>query len=141
MTGLKAQGLNHVAIAVKDLEQAITVYRDALGLELTEVEEVPEQQVKVALFGHGTGRIELICPTVPDSGVARFLQKRGEGLHHICIDVDDIEKAMAALKAKGAPLIDEVPRPGAGGSRVAFVHPKGTHGVLLELREAPKGAA
>lgn len=141
MTGLKAQGLNHVAIAVKDLEQAIAVYRDALGLELAEVEEVPEQQVKVAIFGHGAGRIELICPTVPDSGVARFLQKRGEGLHHICIDVDDIEKAMAALKAKGAPLIDEVPKPGAGGSRVAFVHPKGTHGVLLELREAPKGSA
>jgi methylmalonyl-CoA/ethylmalonyl-CoA epimerase len=137
---MKALGLDHVAIAVKDLDQAIALYRDALGLELAEIEEVPEQQVRVAIFGHGMGRVELICPTVPESGVARFLQKRGEGLHHICIEVEDIEAAMAALRAKGAPLIDESPKPGAGGAKVAFVHPKGTHGVLTELRQGPAGS-
>lgn len=134
---MKAKGLDHVAIAVKDLDAAIALYRDALGLELAEIEEVPEQHVRVAIFGHGAGRIELICPTVKDSGVARFLEKRGEGLHHICVEVDDIEAAMASLRAQGAPLIDETPKPGAGGAKVAFVHPKGTHGVLTELRQGP----
>ena len=135
---VKAKGLDHVAIAVKDLDKAIALYRDAFGLELAHVEEVPEQQVKAAIFGHGMGRVELICPTVKDSGVARYIEKRGEGLHHICIEVDDIEAAMKELKAKGAPLIDEVPKPGAGGAKVAFIHPKGTSGVLTELRQGPK---
>ncbi len=134
---VKAKGLDHVAIAVKDLDRAIATYRDAFGLELAHVEEVPEQKVRAAIFGHGMGRIELICPTSPDTGVARYLDKRGEGLHHICIEVDDIDAAMAALKEKGAPLIDEAPKPGAGGARVAFIHPKGTHGVLTELRQGP----
>jgi methylmalonyl-CoA/ethylmalonyl-CoA epimerase len=135
---VKAKGLDHVAIVVKDLETAIRLYRDTLGLELAQVEEVPEQQVTTAIFGHGMGRVELICPTTKDSGVARYLEKRGEGLHHVCIEVEDIEAAMAALRAVGAPLIDQTPKPGAGGARVAFVHPKGTHGVLTELREGPK---
>lgn len=135
---LKSQGLDHVAIAVKDLDKAIALYRDVLGLELAEIEEVPEQQVRTAIFGHGTGRIELICPTASDTGVAKFLEKRGEGLHHICVEVSDIEAAIAALKAKGAPMIDETPKPGAGGAKVAFVHPKGAHGVLVELRQGPK---
>jgi methylmalonyl-CoA/ethylmalonyl-CoA epimerase len=134
---VKAKGLDHVAIAVKDLDRAIALYRDAFGLELAEVEEVPEQQVRTAIFGHGKGRVELICPTVSDSGVARFLEKRGEGLHHICVEVEDIEAAMAALKERGAPLIDEVPKVGAGGAKVAFVHPKGAAGVLVELRQGP----
>jgi methylmalonyl-CoA/ethylmalonyl-CoA epimerase len=138
MSGVKALGLDHVAIAVKDLDKAIEIYRDAFGLELAEIEEVPEQQVRAAIFGHGMGRIELICPTVKDNGVARFLEKRGEGLHHICIEVEDIESAMAALKAKGAPLIDETPKIGAGGAKIAFIHPKGTAGVLTELRQGPK---
>jgi methylmalonyl-CoA epimerase len=133
-----AKGLDHVAIVVKDLDKAVAFYRDSLGLSLSEIEEVPEQQVKTAIFGHGMGRVELICPTTPNSGVARFLEKRGEGLHHICLEVEDIEQAMAAVKAAGAPLIDEVPKPGAGGAKVAFIHPKGTHGVLTELREGPK---
>ena len=132
---VKAKGLDHVAIAVKDLDKATAFYRDVFGLELTEVEEVPEQQVKTAIFGHGMGRVELICTTVKDSGVARFLEKRGEGLHHICIEVEDIEAAMAELRAQGAPLIDQTPKPGAGGARVAFIHPKGTSGVLTELRQ------
>jgi methylmalonyl-CoA/ethylmalonyl-CoA epimerase len=134
----KAKGLDHVAIAVKDLDASIAFYRDVLGLELHEIEEVPGQKVKTAIFGRGMGRIELISPTSADTGVARFLDKRGEGLHHVCIEVDDIEAAMAELRKKGAPLIDEVPQPGAGGARVAFVHPKGARGVLTELRQGPK---
>jgi methylmalonyl-CoA/ethylmalonyl-CoA epimerase len=133
----KAKGLDHVAIAVEDLDAAIAFYRDVVGLELQEIEEVPGQQVRTAIFGHGMGRIELICPTSPDTGVARFLDKRGEGLHHICIEVDDIDAALDALRQAGAPLIDEVPQPGAGGARVAFVHPKGARGVLTELRQGP----
>jgi methylmalonyl-CoA/ethylmalonyl-CoA epimerase len=134
---LESLGLDHVAIAVKDLDRAISLYRDVLGLKLAEIEEVPEQQVRTAIFGHGMGRIELICPTANDTGVAKFLEKRGEGLHHICIEVNDIEAAIRELKARGAPMIDETPKPGAGGARVAFVHPKGAHGVLVELRQGP----
>ncbi len=134
----KAKGLDHVAIAVKDLEQAIAFYREAFGLEPPEVEEVPEQQVKTAIFGRGMGRIELICPTSSDTGVARYLEKRGEGLHHICIEVDDLDAAVADLRKQGRPLIDEAPKPGAGGARVVFIHPKGTRGVLTELRQGPK---
>ena len=135
---VKSKGLDHVAIVVRDLDAAIRLYRDTLGLELTQVEEVPEQQVTTAIFGRGMGRVELICPTTADSGVARFLEKRGEGLHHICLEVEDLEAALGALRAAGAPLVDEVPRPGAGGARVAFVHPRGARGVLTELREGPK---
>jgi len=134
---VRAKGLDHVAIVVRDLEESIRLWRDALGLELEAVEEVPEQEVRTAIFGKGLGRVELICPTTPDSGVARFLEKRGEGLHHVCIEVEDIEAAMASLRKAGAPLIDSQPRPGAGGARVAFVHPKGMRGVLTELRQGP----
>ncbi len=135
---IKAKGVDHVAIAVKDLPRAIAVYRDALGLDLAEEEEVAEQQVRTAIFGRGMGRVELICPTTDDSGVARFLAKRGEGLHHLCIEVEDIDASLTQLKAQGAPLIDESPKPGAGGARVAFIHPRGTGGVLIELRQGPK---
>ena len=131
-------GLDHVAIAVKDLDAAIAVYRDVLGLTLVEVEEVPDQQVRVAIFGHGQGRIELICPTVKDSGVAKFLEKRGEGLHHLCVEVADIVATLATLKAQGQPLIDEAPRIGAGGALIAFLHPRAGRGVLVELRQGKK---
>lgn len=134
---VKAKGLDHVAIAVKDLEKAIPIYRDALGLELAEIEVVEEQKVRTAIFGHGMGRVELICPTEPNTGVAKFLEKRGEGLHHICIEVEDIGAAIDELKARGAPLIDETPKIGAGGAKIAFIHPKGTGGVLTELRQGP----
>ncbi len=130
-------GLDHVAILVSDLDAAIRLYRDVYGLTLAEVEEVPSEKVKVAIFGHGAGRIELVSPAGPDSPMAKAIEKRGEGLHHVCLEVPDIEKAMAALKAGGAPLLDEKPRPGAGGAKVAFVHPKGSRGVLVELRQGP----
>ena len=134
------KGLDHVAILVSDLDAAIRLYRDVYGLELAEVEEVPSEKVRVAIFGHGAGRIELVSPSGPDSPMAKAIGKRGEGLHHICLEVPDIEKAMAALSAQGAPLLDEKPRPGAGGARVAFVHPKGSRGVLVELRQGPRNA-
>jgi methylmalonyl-CoA/ethylmalonyl-CoA epimerase len=133
-------GLDHVAILVSDLDAAVKLYRDVYGLELAEIEEVPSEQVRVAIFGHGAGRIELVSPSGPDSPMARALEKRGEGLHHVCLEVPDLERAMAALRAQGAPLLDEKPRPGAGGARVAFVHPKGSRGVLVELRQGPPAA-
>jgi methylmalonyl-CoA/ethylmalonyl-CoA epimerase len=128
-------GLDHVAILVSDLDAAVKLYRDVYGLELAEIEEVPTEKVRVAIFGHGAGRIELVCPTDPESSLAKRIREKGEGLHHVCLAVPDIEKAMGALRARGAPLLDDRPRPGAGGSRVAFVHPKGSRGVLVELKQ------
>jgi methylmalonyl-CoA/ethylmalonyl-CoA epimerase len=133
-----SSGLDHVAILVADLDAAVKLYRDVYGLAEPEIEEVPTEKVRVAIFGHGAGRIELVSPAGPDSPMHKAIEKRGEGLHHVCLAVPDIEKAMAALKAQGAPLLDEKPRPGAGGSRVAFVHPKGSRGVLVELKQGPK---
>ena len=111
-----AKGLEHVAIAVKDLDAAVHYYVHVLGFAPPELEVVAEQKVRTAIFGHGMGRIELICPTDPSSSVAKFLEKRGEGLHHICVEVADIVATLAELKAKGAALIDEVPKIGAGGA-------------------------
>jgi methylmalonyl-CoA/ethylmalonyl-CoA epimerase len=133
-----AKGLDHVAIAVNDLEVAVKYYVEILGFPPPELEEVAEQNVRTAIFGHGQGRIELICPTDSASSIAKFLEKRGEGLHHVCIEVDDIAKTLVDLKAKGAQLIDETPKRGAGGAQVAFIHPKGAHGVLTELRQGPR---
>jgi methylmalonyl-CoA/ethylmalonyl-CoA epimerase len=132
-----AKGLDHVAIAVKNLEVAVKYYVEVLGFAPPELEVVAEQKVRTAIFGHGMGRIELICPTDPDSSVAKFLDKRGEGLHHICVEVGDLEAALGDLKARGAQLIDQAPKLGAGGAKIAFVHPKGAHGVLTELRQGP----
>lgn len=130
-----AKGLDHVAIAVKDLAVAVKYYVEVLGFAPPEFEEVPEQKVRTAIFGHGLGRIELISPTDPSTGVAKFLEKRGEGLHHVCIEVRDIEQTLRDMKALGVALLDETPKLGAGGAKIAFVHPKGAHGVLTELRQ------
>lgn len=126
--------IDHIGIAVRDIEQALQVYQVALGLPVKDVVDVPDQQVRVAFLPLGESNIELVQPTTDDSGTAKFIEKRGEGIHHICVQVDDIEAALAQLKANGVPLIDQEPRAGAHG-RVAFVHPKGTHGVLMELVE------
>ncbi len=126
--------IDHIGIAVRDIEQALQVYQVALGLPVQDVVDVPDQQVRVAFLPLGESNIELVQPSTDDSGTARFIEKRGEGIHHICVQVDDIEAALAQLKANGVPLIDQEPRAGAHG-RVAFVHPKGTHGELLELEE------
>jgi methylmalonyl-CoA epimerase len=125
--------IDHIAIAVQNLDEAIKVYREALGLELAGEEEVPEQGVRVAFLPIGDTRLELLEPLSSESPVAKFLEKRGEGIHHICLEVEDLEKALAELASKGVKLIDEKPRLGAHGRKMAFVHPKSLHGVLLEL--------
>jgi methylmalonyl-CoA epimerase len=127
--------IDHVAVVVASLDAALAFYRDILGIRPSRVVDFPREGVKIAflpLGGPSGSEIELLEPTDPDTGVARFLQKRGEGMHHICLEVPDIEKALDELRAAGAELLDESPRPTAEG-RGIFLHPKGTHGVLLEL--------
>lgn len=125
-------GLHHVGIAVHNLEEAAEAYR-ALGLAVAKVETVESEKVRVAFLPVGETHIELLEPTDPSSPVARFLEKRGSGVHHLCFLVDDLGHAMEQAKASGLVLLDETPRVGAGGSRVCFIHPKSTGGVLLEL--------
>ncbi|MBD0371646.1 MAG: methylmalonyl-CoA epimerase [Pyrinomonadaceae bacterium] len=127
--------IDHLGIATRQIEEALGFWREALGLELVETEEVSEQRVRVAMLPVGESRIELLEPTSEDSPIAKFLEKRGPGIHHIAVRVDDIHLALARLKEQGARLIDEKPRTGAGGSLIAFVHPSSTNGVLLELVE------
>jgi len=128
--------IDHIAIIVRDLEQALVFYRDMLGLTPRAIKEVPSEQVRIAFLPPALGgsEIELIEPTTPDSSLARFLEKRGEGLHHICLEVEDIDLALQEMQAKGAPVLDKQPRVAAEG-RAIFLHPKGTNGVLLELIE------
>ncbi|PYQ02276.1 MAG: methylmalonyl-CoA epimerase [Acidobacteria bacterium] len=125
--------IDHLGIAVPSLAEAIRAY-EALGFTVQSTEEVPSEKVRVAFLPVGESRLELLEPTEAGSVIARFLQKRS-GLHHVCVLVEDIEAALAELRAKGVSLIDETPRPGAGGSRVAFVHPRAAGGVLLELKQ------
>jgi methylmalonyl-CoA/ethylmalonyl-CoA epimerase len=132
-----AQGLHHVAIAVKSLAEARPVYELALGLVAGEPEHVPDQKVNVLVLFAGAQRIELVEPASPDSPVSRFLAERGGGIHHLAWKVPDVAAAIAHLKSHGVRLIDEAPRPGAHGTRIAFVHPKSTGGVLMELVEEP----
>jgi methylmalonyl-CoA epimerase len=129
--------IDHIGIVVKDIEAALRVYRDALGLELVKTESVPEQKVKVAFLPAGESEIELVQPTSEDSGVARYLARRGEGIHHICLEVDDIEATLARVVAQGMELIDETPRTGSGGQKLAFVRPRSACGVLIEFYEKP----
>jgi len=128
--------LDHIGIAVGDLAQALAFYRDALGLEVEAPEDVPSQRVRVHFVPVGEATLELLEATSPDSPIATFVEQRGPGVHHITLRVDDIYAALARLKARGIRLIDEQPRPGAGGALIAFVHPAGTHGVLVELTQA-----
>jgi methylmalonyl-CoA/ethylmalonyl-CoA epimerase len=125
--------IDHIGIATRQLDEGLAVWRDALGLTVDATEEISEQGVRVAMLAVGDTHIELLEALSPDSAVGRFLAKRGPGIHHIAIKVDDINASLADLKNKGARLIDETPRVGAGGCLVAFVHPSTTDGVLLEL--------
>lgn len=136
MTRIKR--VDHIAIVVDDIEAALGFWRDALGLELQRVEEVPEQKSMIAFLPVGESEVELVKPTTSDSGVARYLEKRGPGMHHICLEVDDIDAALAMLTEKGVRLINETPLNGSGGKRLAFIHPESTHGVLVELYELPQ---
>lgn len=127
--------LDHVGIAVADVNEALAFYREALGLEVTGVETVASQQVRARFVAAGGAALELLEATADTSPIARFVARRGPGLHHVTLRVDDLAAALARLKAHGARLIDETPRAGAEGALVAFVHPSSAHGVLVELKQ------
>jgi methylmalonyl-CoA epimerase len=133
--------VDHVAIVVRDLDASLRFYRDTLGIAPSNVIDFPQEGVKIAFLpmgGPGGSEIELLEPTGGETGVARFLEKRGEGLHHICLEVEDVAQALAELQGDGVPLLDEAPRPTAEG-RGIFVHPKAASGVLLELVQRDDG--
>jgi len=127
--------LDHIGIAVSNISEALAFYRDALGLEVEAPEEVPSQRVRAHFIPAGESAIELLEATAEDSPIAKYIARRGPGVHHITLRVDDISAALAQLKARGVRLIDETPRPGAHGSQVAFIHPSSAHGVLVELKQ------
>jgi methylmalonyl-CoA epimerase len=130
--------INHLGIATKGIDDALRFWEDALGLENVHTEIVEEQKVRVAMLPLGESRIELLEPTSEDSPISKFLEKRGPGIHHIAVEVEDIETSLQQLKDKGTRLIDETPRVGAEGCLVAFVHPASANGVLLELVQTRK---
>lgn len=132
---MKPTVVDHIGIAVKSIDEALAFWQDSLGIKCTGVEDVAEQKVKTAFLPVGATEVELLEPTSEESPVAKFIEKRGEGIHHLAIRVENLEAALAEMKAKGIRLIDERPRYGAGGAKIAFVHPKSTGGVLLELSE------
>ncbi len=125
--------IGHIGIAVQNLEEGIKLYRDVYGLNLLAIEEVSDQKVKVAMFEVGDVHIELLEPTSEDSPIAKHLDKRGPGLHHLCFNVDDVDESLKVMDEKGVRLIDHESRAGASGTRVGFLHPKATAGVLTEL--------
>ena len=130
--------IDHIAIAVNDIDEAAKFYSDILKLDLSGVEVVTEQKTKVGFFKIGESNIELVQPASDDSPLVKFLETKGPGIHHICFEVDDINREVEELKKRGARLIDEKPRPGAHNTRVAFIHPKSSGGVLIELNQLPE---
>ena len=132
--------VHHVAIVVRDMDAALAVYRDRLGLQLDVLLPIQSDGVRIAFLPVGESNIELVEPTDPATGVARFLESRGEGFHHVCLEVDDVAAELGRLEASGLELIDRAPRRGAEGP-VAFIHPRSCNGVLVELIEAPGGPA
>ena len=129
----KVKKINHVAVVVDDMEQALAFWRDGLGMELRELRAVPAEKSEVAFLPLEDSEVELVCPTTDDSGIAKYLAERGPGMHHICLEVDDIIAMLAQLKEKNIRLINEEPRLAADGKKYAFIHPKATGGVLVEL--------
>jgi methylmalonyl-CoA/ethylmalonyl-CoA epimerase len=129
--------IDHIAILVDDLDTTLSFWRDALGMELTHIQDTPAENAQVAFLPTGGSEIELVRPTTPDSGLARFLEKRGPGMHHICLEVDDINGMLEQLKERGVALINEEPRLGSDGRKYAFIHPKSANGVMVELYELP----
>ena len=127
------KSIDHVGVVVADLEQSLAFWRDGLGLKIQELRDVAAEDSQIAFLPLDNSQVELIRPTTEDSGIAKYLAKRGPGLHHICLEVDDIEGMLAQLKAKGVQLINEEPRQGAGGKLYAFIHPKSANGVMVEL--------
>lgn len=130
--------IDHIGVAVDDLDEAISLYRDRLGMPLQHRETVEQLGVEAVLLGIGESHVELLRPALPDSPVGRFLERRGPGMHHVAYQTDDIDTALESVRGSGLQLVDERPQPGIRGSRVAFVHPKSTGGVLMELVEPAK---
>jgi len=129
----KIKAINHVAVVVDDMEKSLAFWRDALGIDLHELRDVSAEKSQVAFLPLAGAEVELVMPTTDDSGIAKYLAKRGAGMHHLCLEVDDIAGMLAQLKAKGIRLINEEPRTAADGKKYAFVHPESTGGVLVEL--------
>lgn len=129
----KVKQVNHVAVVVEDMEKALSFWRDALGIELHGLREVPAEKSQVAFLPLAGSEVELVQPTTDDSGIAKYLAKRGPGMHHLCLEVDDLEGMLSQLKSKGVRLINEEPRLAADGKKYAFIHPESTSGVLVEL--------
>ena len=127
------KAINHVAVVVEDMEKSLAFWRDALGIKLHELRDVPAEKSQVAFLPLAGAEVELVMPTTDDSGIAKYLAKRGQGMHHLCLEVDDIDGMMAQLKAKDIRLINEEPRIAADGKKYAFIHPESTGGVLVEL--------
>jgi methylmalonyl-CoA/ethylmalonyl-CoA epimerase len=136
--GVVQARIDHIGIAVSNIGDSLRFFRDALGLELDAPEDVPSQRARAHFLQAGEAAVELVEPTAEDSPIAKYIAKRGPGIHHLALRVDDIVAALAELKAKGVRLIDETPRPGAHDSLVAFIHPASTHGVLVELKQVRK---
>jgi len=130
--------INHIAIAVINIKESAKFYQNVLGLSLSDVEVVPAQKTRAGFFKIGEMNIELVQPSEPDSPLVKFLETKGQGIHHICFEVDDVEAEVKAFLNKGATMVDQKPRPGAHQTKVAFVHPKSSSGVLIELCELPK---
>jgi methylmalonyl-CoA/ethylmalonyl-CoA epimerase len=129
----KIKAINHVAVVVDDMEKSLAFWRDALGIGLHELRDVPAEKSQVAFLPLAGAEVELVRPTTDDSGIAKYLAKRGQGMHHLCLEVDDIQGMLAQLKAKKIRLINEEPRAAADGKKYAFIHPESTGGVLVEL--------
>jgi methylmalonyl-CoA/ethylmalonyl-CoA epimerase len=129
----KIKAINHVAVVVDDMEKALAFWRDALGIQLHELRDVPAEKTQVAFLPVAGAEVELVMPTSDDSGIAKYLAKRGPGMHHICLEVDDIDDVMSDLKQKNIRLINEEPRMAVDGKKYAFIHPESTGGVLVEL--------
>lgn len=134
----KVKRVDHVAVLVEDLDKPLSFWRDSLGLEGARVKEIPEENARIAFLPIGDDLVELVMPTNADSGIAKYLQKHGPGMHHICLEVDDIDGMLVKLKDAGVPLVNETARTGVGGKKYAFIHPKGAYGVLVELYEIPE---
>lgn len=136
---MKIKRVEHVAIALRDMSGLMRIFQDTLGLTLEYEEDFPQYRTKIAMYPVGQTYLELLEATGADSETARFIEEKGEGLYHICLEVEDIDGALAELRARGVTLIDQVPRPGHGGSRIAFIDPRATGNVLIELAEIPAG--
>jgi len=131
----KIEKIDHVALVVEDIDEALTFWQDALGIDLTHREDVPREESAIGFLPVGDSKIELVQPTTPDSGIAKFLEARGPGMHHVCLQVDDIDAMLARLREKNVRLIHEQAVTGDDGRKYAFIHPKAAHGVLVELYE------